>query len=142
MADQAVGDLMEGAMDKIRGMVDAGTVVGAPVTTLDGTTLLPVSRLSYGFASGGSDKTASAAKPGIWGGGGAAVKVEPVGFLVAREGGVRMLTVQPPAFSAGERLIDMAPDLLEKLEEYIDKYVGKKDGPTAKAGGNGNNKPC
>lgn len=141
MAQQAVGDLMEGAMDKIRGMVDASTVVGAPVTTLDGTTLIPVSRLSFGFASGGSDKTAAASKPGVWGGSGAAVKVEPVGFLMAKEGGVRMLTVQAPAFTTADRLIDMAPELLEKLEEYIDKYA-KKSGAAAKTGGNGNNKPC
>ena len=141
MTNQAVGDLMEGAMDKIRAMVDPNAVVGTPITTLDGTTLIPVSRLSFGFASGGSDKTASAAKPGVWGGSGAAVKVEPVGFLVSREGGARVLAIQPPAFSAGERLVDMAPDILEKLEGYIDKYA-KKSAPASKTGGAGNNKPC
>lgn len=128
-------------MDKIRGMVDSNTVIGSPITTLDGTTLIPVSRLTFGFASGGSDKTASAAKPGVWGGSGAAVKVEPVGFLMSKEGGVRMLAIQPPAFTAADRLIDMAPELLEKLEGYIDKYA-KKNGQTANSCGNGNNKPC
>lgn len=126
MANQAVGDLMEGAMDKIRSMVDPNAVVGSPITTLDGATLIPVSRLTFGFASGGSDKTASSAKPGIWGGGGAAVKVEPVGFLLSKDGGARMLAIQPPAFTAMDRLIDMAPDLLEKLESYYAKYA-KKD---------------
>ncbi len=126
MANQAVGDLMEGAMDKIRSMVDPNAVVGSPITTLDGTTLIPISRLTFGFASGGSDKTASSAKPGIWGGGGAAVKVEPVGFLLSKDGGARMLAIQPPAFTAMDRLIDMAPDLLEKLESYYAKYA-KKD---------------
>ena len=58
-------------MEKIRSMVDVNAVVGAPITTPDGATLIPVSRLSFGFASGGGDKTASTAKPGIWGGGGA-----------------------------------------------------------------------
>ncbi len=125
MADQAVSELMEGALDKIRGMVDSSTVVGTPISTPDGATLIPVSRLSFGFASGGNDKTASPSKPGVWGGGGAAVKVEPVGFLLAKDGGARMLCIQPPAFSAADRLVDMTPELLEKIEGYIDKY-GKK----------------
>ena len=127
MANQPVGDLMEGAMDRIRGMLDANTVIGTPVTTPDGVTLIPVSRMSFGFASGGNDKTAAPAKPGIWGGGGAAVKMEPVGFVLAKDGGARVLCIQPPAFSAAERLVDMAPELLEKLEEYFEKY-GKKPG--------------
>ena len=109
-------------MDKIRAMVDSNAVVGTPITTPDGTTLIPVSRLSFGFASGGNDKTASPAKPGIWGGGGAAVKVEPVGFLLGKDGGARMLSIQPPAFSPADRLIDMAPEIMDKIESYIDKY--------------------
>ena len=128
MANQAVGDLMESAMDKIRGMVDSNTVIGTPITTLDGTTLIPVSRLSFGFASGGNDKTASPSKPGIWGGSGAAVKVEPVGFLLNKDGGARMLCIQPPAFTTADRLLDMAPELLEKLESYVAKYAKKSPG--------------
>ena len=127
MADQAVGDLMEGALDKIRTMVDSDTVIGTPITTPDGVTLIPVSRLSFGFASGGSDKTASSAKPGIWGGGGAAVKMEPMGFLVIKDGGVRMLNIQQPACTTADRLIDMAPEIMEKLESYIEKYGKKQD---------------
>ena len=123
MAERAVSDLMEGAMEKIRAMVDSNTVVGTPITTPDGVTLIPVSRLSFGFASGGNDRTASPSKPGIWGGGGAAVKVEPVGFLLGKDGGARMLSIQPPAFSPADRLIDMAPELMDKLEGLIDKYT-------------------
>ena len=137
MAERAVNELMEGAMEKIRSMVDSNTVVGTPITTHDGATLIPISRLSFGFASGGSDKTGfasggndkseSPAKPGIWGGGGAAVKVEPVGFLLGKDGGARMLSIQPPAFSPADRLIDMAPEIMDKIEGYIDKY-GKMNG--------------
>ena len=114
-------------MEKMRAMVDSDTVVGAPITTPDGTTLIPVSRLSFGFASGGSDTSASPAKPGIWGGGGAAVKAEPIGFLMTKDGGARMLPIQAPVFSTADRLLDMAPELLEKLENYLDKYL-KKNG--------------
>ncbi len=127
MAEQAVREMMEGAMEKMRSMVDSNTVVGAPITTLDGTTLIPLSRLSFGFASGGSDTSASPAKPGIWGGGGAAVKAEPIGFLMTKDGGARMLPIQAPVFSTADRLLDMAPELLEKLEGYLDKYL-KKNG--------------
>ena len=114
-------------MEKMRAMVDSNTVVGSPITTLDGTTLIPVSRMSFGLASGGNDTTGAPGKPGIWGGGGAAVKVEPVGFLLAKDGGARMLAVQTPVFSTADRLLDMAPELLEKLEGYLDKYL-KKNG--------------
>ena len=127
MANQAIGDLMEGAMDKIRGMVDSNTVIGAPITTLDGTTLIPVSRMSFGFASGGNDRMGAPSKPGIWGGSGAAVKVDPVGFLMCKDGGARMLCIQGPAFTTADRLLDMTPEILEKLESYIDKYA-KKNG--------------
>ena len=128
MAEQAVGELMESAMEKIRAMVDSNAVVGTPITTPDGVTLIPVSRLSFGFASGGSDKTAPAAKTGLWGGGGAAVKVEPLGFLLAKDGGARMLAVQAPVFSTADRLLDMAPELLEKLENALEKYSKKRAG--------------
>ena len=125
MAEQALGDLMQTAMDKIQGMVDSNTVIGAPIHVPDGTTMIPVSRLTFGFASGGSDKTASPSKPGVWGGSGAAVKVEPIGFVLNKEGTARMLCIQPPAFSTADRLLDMAPEIMEKLEGYIDKYANK-----------------
>ncbi len=123
MANQTIGELMETAMDKIRTMVDSNTVIGDPITTLDGVTLLPVSKLTFGFASGGSDKTA--AQSGVWGGSGAAVKVEPVGFLIVKEGGVRMLCIQPPAFTTADRLLDLVPELADKIESYVDKYRQK-----------------
>ena len=128
MAEQAIGDMMSGAMEKIRSMVDANTVMGSPITTLDGTTLIPVSRLTFGFASGGSDKSASPAKPGVWGGCGAAVKVEPVGFLLNKDGGTRMLCIQAPAFTTADRLLDMVPELIEKAESYFDKQAQKQGG--------------
>ena len=123
MANQAIGELMETAMEKIRSMVDSNTVIGNPITTLDGITLIPVSRLTFGFASGGSDK--SNTQSGVWGGSGAAVKVEPVGFLVNRDGGTRMLSIQPPAFTTTDRLLDMVPELVDKLEHYLEKQEQK-----------------
>ncbi len=127
MGNQPIGDMMGAAMDKIRSMVDSNMVIGQPIVTPDGVTLVPVSRVSFGFASGGKDKTAAGSKPGIWAGSGAAVKVEPVGFHVIREGTARMVSIQPPASTTADRLLDMAPEIMEKIEGYLEKH-GKKNG--------------
>ena len=122
-----IGDLMDAAMDKIHTMVDSNTVVGEPIVTPDGVTLIPVSRVSFGFASGGNDRTDAPSKPGIWAGSGAGVKVDPVGFLVIREGAVRLMSIQPPAVGAVDRLIDAAPDIMDRIEGYIEKFKQKKE---------------
>lgn len=81
-----INDLMQTTMAKIREMVDANTVVGQPIATQDGVTLIPVSRLSFGFASGGSDfgGKAQQADKNFGGGAGAGVSVVPVAFLAQR----------------------------------------------------------
>ena len=125
MANQSIGDLMETSIGKIRDMVDANTVVGEPITTPDGVTVIPVSRMSFGFASGGNDK--STQSKGIWGGAGAAVRVSPVGFLIVKDGGVRMLNVSAPAITTVDRALDMVPELFDRIESMVDKYAGGKD---------------
>lgn len=122
-----IGDMMENAMDKIRTMVDSNTVVGEPIVTPDGVTLIPVSRVSFGFASGGNDGTASSGgkSSGVWGGSGAAVKVEPIGFLMIQDGSARMLGIQMPAFTTADRIIDMLPDMLDRVEGYVDRFTAK-----------------
>jgi sporulation protein YtfJ len=125
--ENSIGNMMAEAMDKIHTMVDANTVVGDPITTPDGVTLIPVSRVAFGFASGGNDASASAAKPNVWGGSGAAVKVEPIGFLMIKDGGARMVSIQPPALSTADRVLDMVPEIMDKVEGYVDKY-SKKSG--------------
>ena len=83
MSENQVNNLLDVTMDKIKQMVDVNTVIGSPVTTPDGTTVIPVSRVSYGFASGGSDlpsKTQPAA--GLFAGGsGAGITISPIAFL-------------------------------------------------------------
>lgn len=124
---QSIGDFMQAAMEKIHAMVDSDTVIGTPITTPDGVTLVPVSRMSFGFASGGNDKTDDKAKGSVWGGSGAAVKVDPIGFLMIKDGTARMVSIQPAAYTTAERIIDMVPEVMEKIESYVDKY-GKKAG--------------
>ena len=124
----AIGELMENTMSKIRELVDVNTIVGAPITTADGITLIPVSKVSFGFAAGGSDfqtKNGRDGKPDPFGGGsGAGVKIEPVAFLIIRDGGVRVLSANADAQNSVEKLIDSVPDILEKIKEILPK---KKD---------------
>ena len=106
MAEHPIQGIMNVTMDKIHEMVDANTIIGKPITTEDGTTILPVSRVSFGFASGGTDFDGkNAANKDLFGGGsGAGVNIQPVAFLVIKDGCVRtiqltdgsmVLTVQP-----------------------------------------------
>ena len=120
MENSNIGNLMEITMQKIRDMVDVNTVVGSPITTPDGITIIPVSRISYAFASGGSDFRVKE-KPGFGGGNGAGVKIEPVGFLIVKEGNVRMVSITPPASNTIDRVIEKAPELMDTVESFLKK---------------------
>ncbi len=115
-------------MNRVRDMVDTNAMVGTPIFSPDGITIVPISRISFGFASGGGDK--SAKESCIWSGVGAAVRVEPMGFAVMKDGCVHMMNMTPPARSPIERLLDTAPQLLDKLESYIEKYSLRDKGKT------------
>lgn len=128
MTNQPLGNMIETAMDKIRAMVETNTVIGTPITTPDGMTSIPVSRVTFGFASGGNDSTASPSKPGVWGGSGAGVKVEPIGFLMVRDGNARLVSIQSPACTVGDRMLDILPDVMDRLESYVEKFTADKNG--------------
>ena len=123
-----IHEVLQTTMNKIREMVDANTVVGQPITTQDGVTLVPVSKLSFGFATGGSDfgKTQNVAK-NFGGGAGAGVNVIPVAFLVVKDGNVRILPVAPPPGDNVSRVVDLVPEMFEKVTGYIDKKSGSKN---------------
>ena len=128
MENSNIGSLMDVTMNKLKEIVNVDTVVGTPITTPDGITIIPVSRVSYAFAAGGSDfRVKDHSNMGFGGGNGAGVKVDPIGFLVVRDGAVRMLNVAPPATATVDRLIEKAPELIDTVEELIRKYT-KKDG--------------
>jgi sporulation protein YtfJ len=124
MSDHPIQGLMKTAMESLHGMVDVNTVIGDPVETPDGSVIVPVSRVAFGFAAGGGEYT----RPGgprnverdnddvfpFGGGSGAGVSVQPVGFLVVGHGQVRMLPVH--GTQPLDRLIDMAPQLFDKIK--------------------------
>lgn len=118
MANKVEG-LMGVSVEKIRELVDANTVVGTPISLPDGVTIIPVSKVSYGFASGGSDLPAKSSD--LFGGGaGAGINITPVAFISVKEGNVNVLPVVAKPDSA-DRVISMLPDLIDKLTKKLSK---------------------
>lgn len=122
-----MAEFLKTSIARTKEMVDANTVVGDAVTTPDGVTLIPVSRVSVGFAGGGGDLVKQ--REGCAGGSGAGVRIEPIGFLIVKDGVVRMLNIQPPAVTTIDRVIDLVPQLLDRAEAFMDK----KSQPEAQA---------
>lgn len=120
-----LSELMHSAMEKVREMVDTNTIVGQPITTPDGVTLIPISKVSFGFGSGGGDY-GKVQPRGFGGGAGGGVKIDPVAFLVVKDGMTRVLPVAVPPVSTVDRIVEMTPDLMDKVEKYFDK---KKETP-------------
>ena len=118
-----LNNLMDTAMQNVKKLVDVNTVVGEPIYTPDGTTLIPISRVSLGFGGAGAD---FAQNKGYGGGTGCGVRVEPLGFIVVKEGSVRMMNVIPPANNTLDRLIDLVPAVADRVDEMIDKIKEDK----------------
>lgn len=121
----SISAMMEASMGKIREMVDSNTVVGEPIVTVDGVTLIPVSRLSFGFGCGGGDYGKQQDKLGA--GAAAGVRVEPMAFLVVKDGVTRMLPVGTPAITTVDRIVEMVPQVMDRVEGFIDKKREKAD---------------
>lgn len=126
-----IESLMTTTLAKLKEMVDVDVIVGKPIETPDGVTLIPVSRLSMGFGSGGSDfagKNHKDSAPYNFGGGsGAGVKVDPVAFLIVKDGSVRILPIGLPAVTPAGRAVEMVPQLVDKVIDYLDRQKDKTD---------------
>lgn len=134
-----IDNMMQTTMESIRGMVDVNTVVGAPVMDQKGTTIIPISKVSFGFVAGGGEYAVEDGKQKpvptdifpFAGGTGAGVSVQPVGFLVVTENQVKVLPAQTTG--AMERMVELLPQLLEELnakdekEKKKNKIFGKTD---------------
>lgn len=124
MSENKINDFMSTAMSGIRDMIDVNTIVGNPVTTPDGTTIIPISKVCFGFASGGSDFGKQPEKQKFGGGSGAGVSITPVAFLSIKEGDIRVLSVEPDETGI-DRAIQSVPTVIEKLSNMF-KRKGKK----------------
>ena len=122
MAEHPIQGLMNVTMDKIRQMADSNTIIGKPIKTDDGTTILPVSRISFGFASAGTDFDGkNAANKDLFGGGsGAGVNIQPVAFLVVKDGCVRTIQLSDGSNTV-DRALTMLPELVDKISALLKK---------------------
>ena len=140
MNDIPLKQIIDASLSQIGKVADVNTVIGEPITTASGVTIVPFSKVSVGFASGGADFDGKKAEPGkdphFAGGNGAGVSVTPLGFLIIDGSDVRMLDLKNPVYPAPadpvtkvmdsvNSFIDRAPDLVEKIKAIFDKK--KKD---------------
>lgn len=118
-----VSDILGASMSKVREMVDSNTVVGTPIAAAEGVTLIPISKISFGLASGGADLAAKAVDTNgtFSGGAGCGVKITPVAIIVIQNDRVRVLPVDEPASSAAERVIEQLPGIVDKLSDMVGK---------------------
>lgn len=114
-----LSSMMQEAMDKVRVMADTNTIVGEPISTPDGVTLIPISKVSMGFGGGGT--TFGNTEEHVGGGLGTGVKIEPVAFLIVKDGYVRVMPVALPAASTVDRIVEMVPDVVNKIGDFIGK---------------------
>lgn len=121
-----VSELMRSTIEKVHELVDTNVIVGQPINTPDGVTLIPISRVNFGFGSGGGDYGKIQPK-GFGGGGGAGVKIDPVAFLTIKDGVTRVLPVAVPPVTTLDRIVEMAPDLMDKAEKFLDKKKAEKE---------------
>ncbi|GMA60694.1 GerW family sporulation protein [Alicyclobacillus fastidiosus] len=131
--DHPIQGLMQTAMSNIREMVDVNTIIGDPVETPDGTVILPVSKVGFGFAAGGSEFTSSPSQGNgssdgenpFGGGSGGGVSITPIGFLIVHGNNVRLLSTDNQN-QLYDRLIDMAPSVMERIQSFM--QPSKKQG--------------
>lgn len=124
--------LMDTTMEKIRQLIDVNTIIGNPITTPDGTTIVPVSKVSYGFASGGSDiPSKNAINKQIFGGGsGAGVSITPIAFIVVNQGDTKILRVDNDNTTA-DKIADAVPQVIDTISGLFKKDKKKTDGKAA-----------
>lgn len=122
MSEHPINGLMDTTLDKIKSMVDVNTIIGSPITSPDGTIIIPVSKVSYGFASGGTDIRAKKDNqpPAFGGGSGAGVTINPVGFLAVYRGDVKFIPVAKYDGPA-DRIVGMVPELFDKIKGLFTK---------------------
>ncbi len=127
MAEHPINNLMSTVMDSIKGMIDVNTVVGDPVETSNGTMIIPISKVGFGFAAGGSDIPSKTPGNETFGGGsGAGVSIAPMGFLVVAPEQIRFVPVSSSS-SPLDKLVDYIPVAFEKVNTLIKNKMDKDD---------------
>lgn len=127
---QSLPNMLDATLQKVKELMNVNSVVGDPIVTPDGVTILPVCKVSYGVGGGGSDiSTRSTARPEYPFGGGAGVgaKITPIAFLIINGSSVRLLPIGAPASTTVDRVVDMVPDVVDKITAFVDSHTAKKE---------------
>lgn len=125
-----LSEMMQESMEKIRELADTNTIVGQPIQTPDGVTLIPISRVSMGMGGGGSifGKKQNVNPEGSLGAGvGVGVRIEPVAFLIVKDGITRVMPVAMPAMSTVDRVVEMVPEVMDRVTNFINDRQKKKE---------------
>lgn len=120
MSEKNLEGMLNVSLDSIKGLIDSNSMIGSPITTPDGTIIIPVSKVSMGFASGGSDFPSSSPKEMFGGGTGGGLTIQPIAFLIIKGESVRMIQMADKN-SIPERLANMVPDAIDSVSSLINK---------------------
>lgn len=126
MNEHPIQGMMGTAMEKIREMIDVNTIIGDPISCADGTTIIPISKVSFGFGSGGSDLPTKTPKDLFGGGTGAGISISPLAFLVVSDGDVRLLQMNTSENTA-DKMVNIVPEVIDKISELFSKPSKKKE---------------
>ncbi len=119
MAENGLENLLSTSMQGLRDIVDVNTIIGEPIETTDGTTIIPISKVSFGFGMGGFEQDAIEKNNVVSGGSGGGVSIQPVGFLVINEGSVKMLNID--SSTTMDKVLDTLPDLIKSVSSLFGK---------------------
>lgn len=124
-----VSELMAGTIEKMKQTFDVNTIIGNPIITADGTTIIPITKMSIGIGSGGADiKPKSSSKndyDGFGGGSGAGLTVTPIAFLVVNNGDVKIIPVTGSESSTVDKVVQLVPEVVNKISDMLDKKSNK-----------------
>ena len=120
MSNQSASGILSTTIEKVRQLVDVSTIVGEPIKLSEEITVIPVSKVTYGFASGGADFPSKGNQELFGGGGGAGITINPVAFLVLKNGEVTLKHITAND-NAAERVVNMIPDVIDKFTEVAGK---------------------
>lgn len=144
MSEHPIENLMMTTMTSIQNMVDVNTIIGEPIESKNGITIIPISKVCFGFAAGGSEFSGETLKEynrkdkdeeieyklPFGGGAGAGVSIHPVAFLVVQDNNVKLMSVDHD--SCIDKLLDYVPDLMQKLNDMFNKTIQQKENRTNK----------
>jgi len=122
MDKHPINAFSEDTVQRIKEMIGSHTIIGDPITTPDGIMVIPVSKVSFGFVSGGADWSKEMAKNQNFScGTGSGVTINPVAFLIVKDGNVKIMNVSQPAGSTLDRVVDLVPEVMDKVSEWTGK---------------------